>query len=64
MQYILRLRNPFRNEIRKVKNDVSDYVSAVSTEALCFRWISVQCYEISLPDGQVIIVDPFDWEEV
>lgn len=35
--------------------------SAVST-ALRMRWISVQCYEIVLPNGKVIVTDPFFWD--
>jgi len=29
---------------------------------LKIRWISVQCYEIVLPDGKVIVTDPFYWD--
>ena len=35
------------------------YVKQLSSQALRIRWISVQCYEIVLPNGKVIVTDPF-----
>ncbi len=35
------------------------YVNQLSSQALRIRWISVQCYEIVLPNGKVIVTDPF-----
>lgn len=35
------------------------YVHEISSTALRIRWISVQCYEIVLPNGKVIVTDPF-----
>ncbi len=35
------------------------YVHEISSTALKIRWISVQCYEIVLPNGKVIVTDPF-----
>jgi hypothetical protein len=35
------------------------YVEKISSLALKIRWISVQCYEIVLPNGKVIVTDPF-----
>lgn len=37
------------------------YREGVSSEAIRIRWISVQCYEIMLPNGKVIVTDPFFW---
>ncbi|MBM6777888.1 MBL fold metallo-hydrolase, partial [Collinsella tanakaei] len=34
----------------------------VQSEALRIRWISVQCYEMVLPNGKTIVTDPFYWE--
>ncbi|MBM6785746.1 MBL fold metallo-hydrolase [Collinsella tanakaei] len=41
---------------------MSDYVESVQSEALRIRWISVQCYEMVLPNGKTIVTDPFYWE--
>ena len=41
---------------------MSGYLDAAQSEALRIRWISVQCYEIVLPNGKVIVTDPFYWE--
>lgn len=41
---------------------MSDYQSMAQSDALQIRWISVQCYEIVLPNGKVIITDPFYWD--
>ena len=38
------------------------YLTSVSSEALKLRWISVQCYEIRLPSGKVLVTDPFYWD--
>lgn len=38
---------------------MSDYLTQLSAQALKIRWISVQCYEIVLPNGKVIVTDPF-----
>ena len=38
------------------------YRESVSSEAIRIRWISVQCYEIMLPNGKVIVTDPFFWD--
>ncbi len=35
------------------------YVTTMESNALKIRWISVQCYEIVLPNGKVIVTDPF-----
>ena len=35
------------------------YLNHIVSQALRIRWISVQCYEIVLPNGKVIITDPF-----
>ena len=35
------------------------YLQQVTSQALKIRWISVQCYEIVLPNGKVIVTDPF-----
>lgn len=35
------------------------YVQKLESTAIKIRWISVQCYEIVLPNGKVIITDPF-----
>ncbi len=35
------------------------YVYSAESQALRIRWISVQCYEIALPNGKVIVTDPF-----
>lgn len=31
----------------------------IESESLKFRWISVQCYEMVLPGGKVLVTDPF-----
>ena len=41
---------------------MSGYWEAARSEALRLRWISVQCYEIALPNGKVIVTDPFYWD--
>lgn len=38
------------------------YLQQVDSCALRIRWISVQCYEIVLPNGKVIVTDPFYWD--
>lgn len=38
------------------------YLMQVDSQALKLRWISVQCYEIVLPNGKVIVTDPFYWD--
>lgn len=38
------------------------YSQRVDSQALKFRWISVQCYEIVLPGGKVLVTDPFYWD--
>lgn len=35
------------------------YLNGISSQALKLRWISVQCYEMVLPNGKVIVTDPF-----
>lgn len=35
------------------------YLFQIDSQALKIRWISVQCYEIVLPNGKVIVTDPF-----
>ena len=35
------------------------YLNSISSPALRLRWISVQCYELVLPNGKVIVTDPF-----
>jgi L-ascorbate metabolism protein UlaG (beta-lactamase superfamily) len=39
------------------------YQLGVDSTALRVRWISVQCYEIVLPGGKVLVTDPFYWDE-
>ena len=36
-----------------------DYKTEIVSCSLKIRWISVQCYEIVLPNGKVIVTDPF-----
>lgn len=38
------------------------YLPSAAAQALKLRFISVQCYEIRLPNGKVIVTDPFYWE--
>lgn len=38
------------------------YVSRMDSTALKIRWISVQCYEMALPGGKVLVTDPFYWD--
>lgn len=38
------------------------YVTRIDSHALKIRWISVQCYEMVLPNGKVIVTDPFYWD--
>jgi L-ascorbate metabolism protein UlaG (beta-lactamase superfamily) len=35
----------------------------MDSQALKIRWISVQCYEMMLPNGNVIVTDPFYWDQ-
>jgi len=35
------------------------YEAAAHSDALRLRWISVQCYEMALPGGKVLVTDPF-----
>lgn len=35
------------------------YLTRIDAQAIKIRWISVQCYEIVLPNGKVIVTDPF-----
>lgn len=39
-----------------------DYERNESSISIRIRWISVQCYEIMLPNGKVIVADPFYWD--
>lgn len=39
-----------------------DYLKKMDSTALKLRWISVQCYEMVLPNGKVIVTDPFYWD--
>ena len=39
-----------------------NYLPGASSEALKIRWISVQCYEMVLPGGKVLVTDPFFWD--
>lgn len=41
---------------------MNDYMDLAQSEALRIRWISVQCYEMVLPNGKVVVTDPFYWE--
>lgn len=41
---------------------MSKYLNMAQSEALRVRWISVQCYEMILPNGKVIVTDPFYWD--
>lgn len=41
---------------------MNEYRNAAQSEALRIRWISVQCYEMVLPNGKVIVTDPFYWD--
>lgn len=38
------------------------YLLRMDSEAIKIRWISVQCYEIVLPGGKVLVTDPFYWD--
>ena len=38
------------------------YLERMDSQALRLRWISVQCYEIVLPGGKVLVTDPFYWD--
>ena len=38
------------------------HIDLAQSEALRLRWISVQCYEMVLPNGKVIVTDPFYWD--
>lgn len=38
------------------------YLERMDSQALKIRWISVQCYEIVLPGGKVLVTDPFYWD--
>ncbi len=38
------------------------YLLRMDSQALRIRWISVQCYEIVLPGGKVLVTDPFYWD--
>lgn len=38
------------------------YLQRVDSQALKIRWISVQCYEMVLPGGKVLVTDPFYWD--
>lgn len=38
------------------------YESNMHSVSIRIRWISVQCYEIVLPNGKVIVTDPFYWD--
>lgn len=38
------------------------YITKIDSQALKIRWISVQCYEMVLPNGKVIVTDPFYWD--
>ena len=44
------------------QNSLANSTIFASSEALKLRWISVQCYEMVLPNGKVIVTDPFYWE--
>lgn len=52
-------------KVLKTKNNeggnemAEPYLRQVTSQALRIRWISVQCYEIVLPNGKVIVTDPF-----
>ena len=35
------------------------YVQREESLAVKLRWISVQCYEMVLPNGAVVVTDPF-----
>lgn len=41
---------------------MKDYEKRTDSQALSIRWISVQCYEIRLPNGKTIVTDPFYWD--
>lgn len=38
------------------------YLLRMDSQALRIRWISVQCYEMVLPGGKVLVTDPFYWD--
>ena len=38
------------------------YAEEMISQALRLRWISVQCYEMVLPGGKVLVTDPFYWD--
>mgnify|MGYP005795547717 CR=1 FL=1 len=39
-----------------------DYEQRADSLSVGIRWISVQCYEIRLPNGKTIVTDPFYWD--
>ena len=39
-----------------------EYLPSAASEALKIRWISVQCYEMVLPGGKILVTDPFFWD--
>lgn len=41
---------------------MTPYLTGISSESLKLRWISVQCYEMQLPGGKVLVTDPFYWD--
>ena len=38
------------------------YAEEMISQTLRLRWISVQCYEMVLPGGKVLVTDPFYWD--
>lgn len=41
---------------------MQNFEKEISSNVIRIRWISVQCYEIVLPNGKVIVTDPFYWD--
>ena len=48
--------------IKPLKEDV-EYVKSERVNAVKVRWIQCQCYEIKLPNGKTIVIDPFFAED-
>lgn len=48
--------------MRRTQAMAKPYATKIDSQALKIRWISVQCYEMVLPNGKVIVTDPFYWD--
>lgn len=45
-----------------MNSNLTPYETEAHSTCIRIRWISVQCYEIVLPNGKVIVTDPFIWD--